>query len=51
MAGCLVVGLVSAGMIRRFAGRLNPLNVKLILVSTLLTGRFVRSKSHDARKG
>ena len=52
MAGSLVVG---AGERRddapACAGRLNPLNAKLILVSALLTGRFVRSKSHDARKG
>lgn len=51
MAGSLVVGLASAGLMLRLAGRLNPLNTKLILVSDQLTGRIVRTKSHGARKG
>jgi undecaprenyl-diphosphatase len=50
MAGSLVVGLASAGLMRRLTGRLNPLNTKLILVSDQLTGRIVRSRSHGTRR-
>lgn len=50
MAGSLVVGLASAGLMRRLAGLLNPLNAKLILISDQLMGRIVRSQSNGARK-
>jgi len=51
MAGSLVIGLASAHFMRRIAGRLNPLNAKLIQIAGQLTGRMVRTKSHGARKG
>jgi undecaprenyl-diphosphatase len=51
MAGSLIIGLVSAGLMRRVLGRLNPLKANMILVSDQLTDRFVRSKSQVARKG
>jgi len=51
IAGSLVVGLASAGLMHWLAGRLNPLNTKLILVSDQLTGGIVQTKSHGAKKG
>ena len=50
MAGSLIVGLVATGLVRWLAGRLNPLNMKLIRVSDQLTGHFVRSRSHGTRR-
>jgi undecaprenyl-diphosphatase len=51
MAGSMVVGLTSAGLIYWLAEHLNPLNMRLIRVSDQLTERIVRTKSHGARKG
>ncbi len=51
MAGSLVVGLVSVGLTRLLAKRLAPLHEKLIRIADQLTGRFVRTKNHGARKG
>jgi undecaprenyl-diphosphatase len=51
MAGSLVVGLASACLMRRIAGRLNPLNAELIQIADRLTSRIFRTKSHGARKG
>jgi undecaprenyl-diphosphatase len=50
MAGSLVVGLASAGLMRQLAGRLNPLNRKLNLVSDQLMGCIVRPQRHGPRK-
>ncbi|NOY87326.1 MAG: undecaprenyl-diphosphatase [Deltaproteobacteria bacterium] len=50
MAGSLVVGLASAGLIHWLAGRLKPLNMKLIRVSHQLMDRVVRSLSHGTRR-
>lgn len=40
MAGSLVVGLASAGLMSRFSSHLQPLNAKLIRISNQLTGRL-----------
>jgi len=45
MAGSMVVGLASAGLMRLFSERLNPLNAKLIRVSDQLMGRIYRSEN------
>lgn len=50
MAGSLVVGLVSTGLIHWLAGRLNPLNMKLIRVSHQLMARVIPSRSHGTRR-
>lgn len=50
MAGSLVVGLASAALMRRIAGRLNPLQVKLVQFVDPLTDRIVRANSQGERK-
>ena len=51
MAGSLVVGLMSVGLTRLLAERLDPLHEKLIRIADQLTGRFARTKNHGAREG
>ncbi|MBW2130339.1 MAG: undecaprenyl-diphosphatase [Deltaproteobacteria bacterium] len=50
MAGSLVVGLISTGLIRWFAERLAPLNIKLIRVSDQLMDHVVRPRHRGTRR-
>jgi undecaprenyl-diphosphatase len=50
MAGSMAVGLASAGLIRRFAARINRLNETLIQIAYRLTVRIVLRKSIGSRK-
>lgn len=50
MAGSLVVGLISVGLMSLLVKRLHPLNGKLIRIADQLRGRFIRTKNNRARE-